>query len=409
MVYPIGLSPNIERDDIRMAFSVLCTPWKWLHGKETAKIALWFEKQFKTPYVYFFSSGRSALTALLEAMHIGAGDEVIVQAFTCMVVPNSIRFTDATPIFIDIDNTANCDPKDLEKKITSHTKAIIVQHTFGIPADMEAIFQIAKKHGVFVIEDCAHALGATYKGKQVGTLGDAAFFSFGRDKCVSSVFGGAVIVKNKVLAARLEQITKRLPLPSRYWIFQQLMHPIITGIALPLYASGIGKGILVFFQKLHILSFPVEPCEKKGQKPHTYIMKYPNALAMLLLHQLKKLDYYIKTRRYIASIYRSVFKNDASIQMQEEREGSSYLRFCIRVRDQNAVFRYAKQNGLILGNWYHAVIDPVGSNKEKAGYTNGSCRKAEVFAAQCINLPTRITKEDADIVVRIVEEALHHI
>lgn len=409
MVYPIGLSPNIQRDDVRMAFSVLCSPWKWLYGKESTSVTLWFEKQFKTPYAYFFSSGRSALTALLEAMHIGKGDEVIVQAFTCMVVPNSISFTGATPVFVDIDNTANCDQKDLKKKITSRTKAIIVQHTFGIPADMEVILQIAKKHGIFVIEDCAHALGATYKGKQVGALGDAAFFSFGRDKCVSSVFGGAAIVKNKILATRLEHIKKRLTLPSRYWIFQQLMHPIITSIALPLYASGIGKGILVFFQKLHILSFPVEPCEKKGQKPHAYMMQYPNALATLLLNQLKKLDDYIETRRYIASIYKNAFKNDPSIQMQEEREGSSYLRFCIRVNNQNAVLRYVRQNGLILGNWYHAVIDPIGSNKEKAGYISGSCRNAEVFAAQCINLPTRITKKDADTVVTIVKEGLRHI
>ena len=120
---------------------------------------------------------------------IGEGDEVLVQAFTCVAVPNSVLWAQATPVYADIDATLNIDPIDVEKKITNRTKAIIVQHTFGIPADMDALVALAKKHNILLIEDCAHSLGATYKGKKVGTFGDAAFFSFGRDKVVSSVFG----------------------------------------------------------------------------------------------------------------------------------------------------------------------------------------------------------------------------
>ena len=116
---------------------------------------------------------------------------------------------------------------------------------------------IAKKHKVFVIEDCAHALGAVYKGKKVGTIGDAAFFSFGRDKIISSVFGGAAIAKNRQAAQRLEIIEHALPNPSFFWIFQQLCHPVTMSVILPFYKSGIGKILLVLLQQLHFLSFPL--------------------------------------------------------------------------------------------------------------------------------------------------------
>src|SRR5581483_4013141 len=112
------------------------------------------------------------------------------QAFTCVAVPNSVLWTGAKAIYADIDETGNLDPKDLEKKITKKTKAVIIQHTFGIAANMDAIQKVLKGKKIILIEDCAHALGASYKGKKLGTFGEFAFFSFGRDKVISSVFGG---------------------------------------------------------------------------------------------------------------------------------------------------------------------------------------------------------------------------
>ncbi len=193
----ISLSPNTEADDVFLAVKTIIQPLLWKTGKATSDAEQWFRNYFSVEQAVSFNSGRSALLAILKAFGIGEGDEVLVQAFTCVAVPNSVLWAGAKPVFVDIDATLNMDPKDAEKKITKNTKALIVQHTFGVPAQMDKIIALAKKHHLILIEDCAHALGATYKGKKVGTFGDAAFFSFGRDKVVSSVFGGMAIINAK--------------------------------------------------------------------------------------------------------------------------------------------------------------------------------------------------------------------
>src|SRR5512135_1616150 len=121
-----------------------------------------------------FYKGRVALFAILKAMGVNTGDEVIVPGFTCVVVPNAVIYNRALPVFVDIDGaTYNIDPGKIEAKITKKTRAIIVQHTFGVPAEMDGITEIAKAHNLFLIEDSCHTLGSRYKGKPVGAFGDA--------------------------------------------------------------------------------------------------------------------------------------------------------------------------------------------------------------------------------------------
>ncbi len=396
-IITVGLSPNTQCDDVTQALKVLCMPWRWYREDARILVSDWFKKNYNTS-VTFFSSGRSALTALLEAFGIGEGDEVILQAFTCMVVSNAIRFTGATPIYVDIDGSANIDPAGIEKAITLKTKAIIVQHTFGTPADMDLIMNIARKHHVLVIEDCAHALAAVYKGRKVGTIGDGAMFSFGRDKIISSVFGGAAIVKDTQAAKKLEIIEQQASYPSAFWIAQQLCHPIAASIILPLYISGIGKLLLVLLQKIHILSFPVSRKELKGERPQNYITRYPNALAYLLIKQLDKLDKYTKIRQSISSYYELELKK-MHIPYLDDREQSARLRFGIITNNQKQILLKAKQNNILLGNWYHNVVDPIGCDLSKAGYRKGSCPKAELLANTIVNLPTRISRQHAEKVI----------
>lgn len=135
-----------------------------------------FKKFLNVSHASSFWKGRVALYAILKALGIGEGDEVLVEGFTCVVVPNAVIFAGAKPVYIAPDpKTYNMDVSQIETAITSKTKAIIVQHTFGLPADMDSILNIAKKYNLRVIEDCAPALGAIYKGRKVGTFGDAAF------------------------------------------------------------------------------------------------------------------------------------------------------------------------------------------------------------------------------------------
>lgn len=358
-----SLSPNTEADDVWLALRILFSPWIWKRGRAVHTV----EKRFGG---VSFNSGRSALLAILKAFDIGRGDEVIIQAFTCVAVPNSVRWAGAIPVYADIDETYNIDPKDFEKKITKKTKAVIVQHTFGIPAKIDDIIAIAKKHNIKVIEDFAHTMSLPMKG-------DAAFFSFGRDKVLSSVFGGLAIINqmHNAQCKKLKEYHKKLNTPSLGWIFQQLFHPIAFSIILPLYQSGIGKLLLVFFQKIKLLSFPVYPEEKLGRQPSDFPAKYPNALALLLLKQLNKLDRYTRQRKEVSKVYGKEFP---------------FLRFPMQVDNPAKTISRAKKQGILLGNWYHNVVDPV-----TVGYKTGSCPKAEEVAKHIINLPTRISPEDA--------------
>lgn len=399
-----SLSPNVDRDDLIVTIKTLLHPFSWKEGRSLRDVEAWFKNFLGSTYgVHFFTSGRSALLAILEAFGIGEGDEVLVQAFTCVAVPNSVLWANAKPVYVDIDDSFNIDPSDIEKKITKHSKAIIVQHTFGIPAQMDRILTLAKRNKLLVIEDCAHSLGSTYNKQKVGTLGDAAFFSFGRDKVVSSVWGGAAIINAKFQKSNdtLKKIHSSLKYPSYHWILQQLLHPIAFFFILPTYNIGLGKIMLVLLQKIRILSFPVYPEEKKGIQPKEINGKYPNALASLLINQLTKLEKLNHTRRSIAYVYKKKLLDVEQIKESHAAE-LIYLRFPIKVPNPTKFIHLAKKQGVLLGRWYNNVIDPAGVDFHKIGYTVGTCPNAEKLAKKIINLPTLISEHDARKIVEMI-------
>lgn len=338
----------------------------------------------------------------MNAFQIGKGDEVIIQPFTCLAVPEVIIWAGAIPRYVDVDKTLNINPMLLEQSISKKTKAIIVQHTFGIPAQMDLISKITQKHGLILIEDCAHALGTSYRGKKVGTFGDASFFSFGRDKVISSVFGGLAAINNSASAEVKKRLTlfhQKLNYPSYFWILQQILHPVMFFFILPTYNIVIGKVLLVFLQKIHILSFPILNEEKQGKKPEIFPLRYPNGLAILLLNQLSKLIHFNNHRKNIANIYFKKLANNKNIILPANIDGSIFLRFNIFINNAEAVRLKAKKMGFLLGNWYHSIIDPEGSTK-LVGYQPKN-KFAEESASKSLNLPTNvgISPKDADNIV----------
>ncbi len=401
-----SLSPNTEAEDVWKAIRIILTPPIWQRGQDIDRVEQWFMQHLDASPIVSFDSGRSALLAILQAFDIGQNDEVLVQAFTCVAVPNSARWAGATPVYVDIDDSFNIDPKDLERKITKGTKAVIVQHTFGVPAKMDEILSLAKKHNLIVIEDCAHSLGATYQTRRVGTLGDAAFFSFGRDKVISSVWGGVASLNIKYqisnIKYKLKKIQERLPYPSHFWILQQLLHPIAFAGILPTYNMGVGKLILEVMKRAGLLSVPVYAEEKRGEKPSWMPGRYPNALAQLLVQQLAKLDRYNGRRRRIASYYYQTLQQRRGVTVARLDKEAAYLRFPILVDDPDGVMSKAKRRGILLGNWYHNVIDPKGTDLRAVGYSEGSCPRAEEAAQHIINLPTLITENEAERVISVL-------
>ena len=167
-----------------IAASFLFLPWKWFQwkkGTHEKRAMELLEGYFgENIQAITYDSGRSALYHALLALDVGEGDEVLVQAFTCMVVINAICWTGARPVYVDIEkDTLNMDPVKADHACSDKTKVIILQHTFGLPANIDALLDVAKKHNLKTIEDCAHSLGARYKGKLTGTYADIGMLSFG--------------------------------------------------------------------------------------------------------------------------------------------------------------------------------------------------------------------------------------
>ncbi len=412
----ISLSPNVEKEDRHLAWRLLLQPWNWRSGSAIGECEEWFKNYFDVPYAWGVNSGRSGLFLILQALGIGEGDEVLLQAFTCNAVPNPVLWVGATPIYVDVDeDSLNIDSVDCEKKITPRAKAIIVQHTFGYPADMDRILAIAKKHNLVVIEDCAHALGATYTptspppqgggkgGGKIGTLGDVAFFSFGRDKVVSSVYGGMVIGgKNLAIARKLHQEYEQLSFPNLFWIKQQLLHPIVMEWIMRWYS--VGKFLLVVLQKLHLLSLAVQPKEKRGEQPSFFPRRLPNALAALAFSQLQRLECFNAHRRQLAQFYREKIGGSYTHLQSENASEAIFLRYTVRHPNAHAILKAARKEGLYLGDWYRSVIAPVDTDLSAMRYTLGSCPRAELLSKEVFNLPThiRIREKDAQGIVDVL-------
>lgn len=400
----ISLSPNLEKDDVNLAGRLIFNRKSHLEGDARGVLELKIKSYFKSKYCFLTNSGRSALFVVLKAFNFEKGSEILIQVFTCNAVPNPILWNDLVPVYVDIDDSLNMDPNDLERKITPKSGAIIVQHTMGNSAEMKKITEIAKRHNLILIEDCAHSLGAKYDGKLVGTLGDVAFLSFGRDKVISSVYGGAIITNDQALAGKVKKIYDELPYPSRGWVRQQLLHPVITNFAIHSYNFfSLGKIILVLAQKMRLISLAVTGTEKSGKKPAYFPGKLPNALAALANYQMDKLERFNRHRKTIASLYRNGIRNEK--MFVKENDGCIFLRFSILVKDPERLIAKAKEEGIMLGDWYRPEIAPPGSDFSALHYRK-NCQKAKEASGKIVNLPTNVktTAKDAEKIINLIND-----
>lgn len=203
MKYPI-YQPSLIGKEKEYVNECLDTSWISSKGKFVNSFETAFAKYIGTENCSGVSNGTVAIHLALVALGVGSGDEVIVPTFTYIASVNPIALVGATPVFVDsLKETWQMDPKDIEAKITPKTKAIMVVHLYGHPCDMDSIMAIAKKHNLFVIEDCAEAIGTRYKGQHVGTFGDVGTFSFFGNKTITTGEGGMVASNDMTIFDRL--------------------------------------------------------------------------------------------------------------------------------------------------------------------------------------------------------------
>lgn len=409
----ISLSPNTEGDDVWLALRLLFQPWHWkcnsfsaIAEKELQDLEEEFRKYLGVKYAVSFNSGRSALMAILEALGLRKGDEILLQAFTCNAVPNPVLWSGLKPVYVDCGEDFNIDTRDFRKKITPRSRAVIVQHTFGLPSDMDKILEICRQYSLILIEDCAHSLGATYKGKMVGTLGKAAFFSFSRDKVISSVYGGMAVTNDDELAKKMRAYQEKIGYPSYCWIGRQLLHPILMNwLILPTYRI-LGKYLLSIFQWFGILSKAVDWTEKRGKKPSYFPKRMPGALAALASNQLRKLERFNAHRKELAMFYyKNLINSDFVLPKLSDGGTTILLRFPVRHHRAHDIIKKCWRENILIGDWYTTVIAPHDTKLDKMKYRPRSCPIAEKLAKETVNLPTHIniSQDGAEVIVNFLK------
>ncbi len=352
-------------------------------------------------HIYLYWKGRVALYALLKAMNIKSGDEVIVPAYTCVVVPNAILYLGAIPIYVDIDpETFNANIDQIKKAITEKTKVIICQNTFGLSSNLEELVNIAKQHNLFTIEDCTHGFGGSYNGKPNGTYCDAAFYSTQWNKPFSTGIGGFALVNNmnllkpltlenqlllqpsakqKTMLKVLYFVKKRLLVGSTYWTLVKLYrflskHNLVVG-------SSSGEEITSIVQPSNYYQSLSEVQIKEGLKN---IKKLPKMLEIRRRNAEKYTEYLSSIRKN--HVVPSLFSNH------------SFLKYPLLVTNRDEVILLAEKHKIELGEWLNSPIHPIQEDFEQWKLNTELFPNAVFAGKHIINLPT-----DTDNPERIID------
>ena len=318
--------------------------------------------------IFFFWKGRVALYALLKAMGVTNGDEVIVQGYTCVVVANAIMYLGATPIYADIDiDTFNMNMDSLKSKISEKTKVIICQNTYGLSSNLETISEIAKEtsekygHPVYTLEDCTHGFGGTYHGKPNGTSCDASFFSTQWSKPYTTGVGGFCVVHNESVKSVMQKLEEEKIQPSFKEVLQlKLMYFVRTYIINDFtYWPMIRLYRWLSRHNLVVGSSSGE--EVTGiEMPDGFFKAQSSVQFKKGLKSLKKLQEVNALRKKNAMAYtdflESIGKNHVARSLFNDH---IFIRYPLLVKDREKFREEAEKENIILGEWFEDPIYPA--------------------------------------------------
>lgn len=372
MYIPYG-KQSIDAEDVQAVIEVLTSDFLTT-GPKIEEFEQCVAKYVGAKYAVAISNGTAALHAACFVAGISKGDEVITTPITFAASANAVLYCGGTPVFADINpSTYNIDPEDIKRKITDKTKAIIAVHYTGQPCDMDAIHDIAKEHNLIVIEDAAHALGASYKGKKIGSISDMTTFSFHPVKHITTAEGGMIMTNNKKLYDKLilfrtHGITRKPDLLSQdegSWYYEQI---------------ELG-----------------------------YNYRITDIQCALGISQMNKLDNFIIKRKEIAKRYDEAFANHSNIVIPNQKEGceNSYHLYVIQVKnvDRRKVFEGLSEAGIGVNVHYIPVY--TFPYYRKNGYQGIICENAEELYKHIISIPMYpdLSIEQQEYVInKVIEE-----
>lgn len=365
----------VDDEDIEQVVRVL-RGGPLTQGPRVSEFEAALAARVQAPGCVAVSSGTAALHAAYQALGLGPGDELITSPITFVATANAARQLGARVVFADVDASGNLDPESVRAKITDKTRGIAAVHFAGMPCDMEELGAIARAHGLFLVEDAAHAIGASYAGRPVGSceLSDMVTVSFHPVKHITTAEGGAIFVRDGDQEARLRRIRehglRREPAPD-------------------------SRGLYGYVQ------------EELG-----YNYRLSDLGAALGLSQLRKLDRFLGARRDIYELYKRLLGNldpeiIAPLPEYPDRQSAHHLMpvqidFARAKRSRGEVMEALKNKG--IGSQVHYI--PVHTQPYYRG--SGSCPKAERFSSQELSLPMYpgLRAVDVERVVSALEEIL---
>jgi dTDP-4-amino-4,6-dideoxygalactose transaminase len=298
------------------------------------------------------SYGRMAFYYILKAFNFPAGSEVIFPALTFWVVPEMARVLGLKPIFVDVDPvTFNMDPLCFERAVTPNTRAVVPTHLYGLPCDMDRILAIAAKHNLAVIEDCAHALGALYKGQPVGTFGDAAFFSFQTLKPLNTYGGGMAVVRDAALAHEIKNLARDEPLPAEREIGKRLNIGRVQRILIrpPVFRWTLFPVLwAASFTRARPDVYLWEGIRSLNPLPPDYRRRYSNVQAVIGLEALSHFVNWSAATRRNAELLTRALRGVPGVQAPSCPDDRTHVfyQYCLRVPDRDRLVKSCIRRGL---------------------------------------------------------------
>lgn len=369
---------SIDEDDIQAVVKVLKSDYLTT-GPEIERFEKRIAEYVGAKYAIAFSNGTAALHAACYAAEIQPGDEVITTPLTFAASANCLLYQGGSPVFADIDErTYNINPKEIRKKITSKTKAIIPVDFTGQPASLDEIMAIAKENNLVVIEDAAHALGSTYKGKRIGSISDMTMFSFHPVKHITTGEGGMITTNHRKYYEKLCQfrshgITRdRGKMKSNHGPWYYEMQNLGFNYRLTDFQAALGNS------------------------------------------QLNKLERFISRRREIAAIYQDAWKGhqELILPFQQESGQSSWHLFVLRINsnrvrvDRKTIFTELMEQN--IGVNVHYIPIYLFPYYQELGFQQGLCPLAEKVYEEFITVPLypAMTNEDVQAVIAAVNRTI---
>lgn len=368
-----------------------------------------YEKAFRdylgVKFSWSFATGRMGLYAILKALNIQKGDEIIVPAYTCVVVINSIIYSGGKPVYVDIDaKTFNIDVTKIEEKVTPKTRALYAQHTFGLMCNIEAIQRTASKYNLPIIEDCCLALGSEIKARKAGTLGTIAYFSTDHSKVISTSSGGMVVTNDDVLAKRINQLYCQAPFCSKKLILRMLFTFVIEDMLRRQSIYFWGKYLLSFFNRIGFTFFFTDYYCLSRPRDYPFPARLSNLQAMLGLNQLGLLEAIIQHHKKVAEKYDERLSVYSNYFRKNSRE-HIFLRYVFLVENPSA-WKKTTEKYLEIESWFSSIAQCRQDNFQEIYYTEGTCPTAEWVSKRVINLPTHFKIKNPERIVNILEKLL---